>query len=89
MVYLPVFGLFDGDIVKCLRFQDDALCEMAADEIERLHSIINLMIHAASKWDTMHTDPDGTVHHSEIGKMIANELKAIAREDDARFLNNA
>jgi hypothetical protein len=62
---------------------------MAADEIERLHKIIKMMIYAAEKWDTMHIDAEGKTHYSGIGKEISNELKAIAKKDNARFLDDA
>jgi hypothetical protein len=32
---------WDGDIIRALRFQDEEICELAADEIERLRAEMN------------------------------------------------
>jgi hypothetical protein len=34
------------------------------------------------KWDTMYIDTDGTIHHSGIGKMIADEFCMMLKEGD-------
>ena len=35
---------WDGDIIRALRFQDEEICELAADEIERLRAaLISIM----------------------------------------------
>lgn len=31
---------WDGDIIRALRFQDEEICELAADEIERLRTAL-------------------------------------------------
>jgi hypothetical protein len=31
---------WDGDIIRALRFQDEQICELAADEIERLRAAL-------------------------------------------------
>jgi hypothetical protein len=36
--------IFNGDLIACLRFQDDEVCEIAADEIERLRSEVQTWI---------------------------------------------
>ena len=39
---MSVLDRFDGDIVRALRFQDDEILEMAADEIERLREALRV-----------------------------------------------
>jgi len=34
---------WDGDIIRALRFQDEEICELAADEIERLRAALSLI----------------------------------------------
>ena len=69
------------DIVERLRnpfsvtAQDSA---EAANEIERLNVVIDRMIVAASKWDTLYEDKTGKFHSSGIGEIIANDLREIA-----------
>jgi hypothetical protein len=34
----------------------------------------------ARKWDTSHRDDDGTVHHSKIGDLIADDFMTLIEE---------
>lgn len=70
-----ILAPWDGSLLRALRFQDDDLCELAADEIERLHTLIANIPKMVEGWDTAHIDPDGTVHYSGIGKQIARDIR--------------
>jgi hypothetical protein len=35
---------WDGDIIRALRFQDEEICELAADEIERLRAALEALL---------------------------------------------
>ena len=35
---------WDGDIIRALRFQDEEICELAADEIERLRAALEEIV---------------------------------------------
>lgn len=42
---------------------------------ETLKKVANIV----EKYDQMHTDADGTVHYSGIGKLIADDIRALIK----------
>jgi len=71
-----ILAPWDGNLVRALRFQNDELMEMAADEIERLQVLLNMIPVMVEKWETAHIDRDGTIHRSGIGKQIADDIRS-------------
>ena len=41
---------WDGDIIRALRFQDEEICELAADEIERLRAALERIRDVKPSW---------------------------------------
>jgi hypothetical protein len=42
---------WDGDIIRALRFQDEEICELAADEIERLRAALQEIAKVTYGWE--------------------------------------
>lgn len=69
--------------------QDDKLALEAADEIERLQAEVNglrILLNSiplmVEKYGTFYIDPDGKIHDSCIGKMIAHDIRSMLNTNE-------
>jgi hypothetical protein len=68
---------WDGDIIRALRFQDEEICELAADEIERLRAALEEIASVKLYSFGLAHEDGAIVHEGEKEFMLRRDARAI------------